>query len=140
MSEASRASYGVKSRQVRRTVFKSVGGGGPTKKGTFCKKGAPTKGNLSENVHFLDIGIYPYVVITLSGMFSMFVSLFTWSKILLMHHAFAVWCDRLNIYLRASEVSEQKNLRFEVAVQKNTSHKEKRTMLMGFKHNLIMKD
>ena len=43
---------------------------GTNKKGHFLKKkGAPTKEKpQSENIQFLDIDIYSYIVITLSGM------------------------------------------------------------------------
>ena len=44
-------------------------------------------GNLNAKIYnFLDIGIYPYIVITLSGMISIFVSLHTSYKISLKHH------------------------------------------------------
>ena len=42
------------------------------------KKGAPSKRNLKAKIYIcLDIGIYPYIAFTLSGMISIFVSLCT---------------------------------------------------------------
>ena len=64
------------------------GGGAPTKKGTFWRE---KKGNLKGKIYnLLDIGIYPYTVITLSGMISIFVSLYTSNKILLKYHTLQI--------------------------------------------------
>ena len=95
--------------QRRRSDFQSGGGGGhqqkralPGKKGTYKGK------SQSENKQFLDIGIYPYNLITLSGMISIFVSLYTSYKILLFKASYlAVGCDGRKNHLRA-----RKNIRF----------------------------
>ena len=80
------------------------GGGALTKKGTSLEKKGIFKGkSQSESIpFFLDpFGIYPYIVITLSGMISIFVSPNTSYKILLKHHTLQlgvmVWnviCER----------------------------------------------
>ena len=68
-----------------RATSKLGGGGVDQHKWALSrKKGAPTTGNSKRKyTFFLDIGIYPYIVITLSGMISIFVSLSTPNKILL---------------------------------------------------------
>ena len=83
--------------------------GAPTKKGTFWKKKrAPTVGNLKAKIYnFLDIGIYPYIVITLSGMISIFVSLHTSYKISLKHHTLQLGV--MSEYAFTSERSEREN-------------------------------
>ena len=59
------------------------GGGGTNKKGTFWKKGHLQREISQRKYNFcLDIGIYPYNVITLSGMISLYASY----EILLKHH------------------------------------------------------
>ena len=48
---------------------------------------APTMGNLNAKIYnCLDIGIFPYIVNTLSGMFSIFLSLYASYNILLKHY------------------------------------------------------
>ena len=70
---------------------------------------APTKRNLKAKIHiFLDIGIYPFIVISLSGTISIFVFLYILYKILLKHHTFGwVW---LSEYSFASEQSEREKM------------------------------
>ena len=86
-----------------------VGGGAPTKKGTFWKKRAPTVGNLKAKIYnFLDIGIYPYIVITLSGMISIFVSLHTSYKISLKNHTLQLGV--MSEYAFTSERSEREKV------------------------------
>ena len=92
--------------QGRRSVSQSREGA-PTKKGTFWKKGHLQRETSTKPTPFLDIGIYLYIVmivITLTGMILIFVSFFTWYKLLLnVATYFAVRCDGLNIDFRASE-------------------------------------
>ena len=67
----------------RSSDFQS-GGRAPTKRGTFWKKKGIYSGKSQhKNIQFLNIGIYPYIVITLSEMISIFVSLYTSYNILL---------------------------------------------------------
>ena len=86
-----------------------VGGGGTNEKGHFLGKKGTYKGkSQSENKQFLDIGIYPLNLITLSGMISIFVSLYTSYKILLFKASYlAVGCDGRKNHLRA-----RTNIRF----------------------------
>ena len=82
-----------------------MGGGGTNKKGHFLeKKRAPTVGNLKAKIYnFLDIGIYPYIVITLSGMISIFVH--TSYKISPKHHTLQLGV--MSEYAFTSERSER---------------------------------
>ena len=65
-----------------------MGEGGTKKEGHFLEKGAPPKGNLKTDIYnFLDTSINPYILISLSGVISIFLSLYTPYKILLKHHA-----------------------------------------------------
>ena len=102
---------------------------GHQQKGHFLeKKGAPTVGNLKAKIyHFLDIGIYPYIVITLSGMISIFVSLHTSYKISLKHHTLQLGV--MSEYAFTSERSERETFLkiCEVAVRKITSYKEEKS-------------
>ena len=61
--------------QRRQSDFQNVEGAS-TKMGIFLEKRAPSKGNLKAKIYnLLDVGIYPYVVITSSGMIS--ISIFS---------------------------------------------------------------
>ena len=83
------------------------GGGHQQKRALSEEKRAPTVGNLKAKIYnFLDIGTYPCIVITLSGMISIFVSLHASYKISLKHHTF-IWVGCLNMQLRASEINEK---------------------------------
>ena len=55
------------------------GGGAPTKKGNSWRKKVHLQMEISKRkfTMFLDIVFYPYIVITLSGMSSIFVSFYT---------------------------------------------------------------
>ena len=84
-----------------------VGGGGTNKKGHFLEKKGHLHWEISKrkSYHFLDIGIYPYIVITLPGMISLFVSLHTSYKISLKHHT--VQLGGMSEYALTSERSER---------------------------------
>ena len=91
--------------QGRPSDFQS-GGGHQQKRALSGKKRAPTVGNLKAKINnFLDIGIYPYIVITLSGMISIFVSLHTSYKISLKHHTLQLGV--MSEYALTSERSER---------------------------------
>ena len=104
------------------------GGGALTKKGTLWGKRAPTKGNLKAKIfNFLDIGIYPYNLITLSVMISIFVSLYTSYTILLKHHTLQLGVMVEKNHLRASKASEEFFLDLWGRSAKTTTYKEEKT-------------
>ena len=115
-------------KQGRRSYFQS---------GKHQQKRAPTKRNLKAKIYiFVDIGIYPFIVIPLSGTISIFVFLYILYNILLKHHPFGwVW---LSEYSFASEQSErEKNVR-SVRSQSEKLHliKRKKTKSWwGYKHH-----
>ena len=88
--------------RVSKCVCVCGGGGTNEKRGTYKGK------SQIENILCLVIGIYLYIVNTLSMMISMFVSLFIMVQDTARASYFAVGYNGLNIYLRPMEVIEQK--------------------------------
>ena len=92
----------------RRSVFFFLGGGegAPTKGALSEKRGTYKEKPQSKNILFLDTGgpFYPYIVIRLSGMISLFVFFLN----MFQDTAEVSYSDGLNIYLGASEAGEQK--------------------------------
>ena len=74
--------------------------------------------------HFVDIGIYPYIVITLSGMISILVSLHTSYKISLKHHTLQLGV--MSGYAFTSERSERDKFERSVRSQCEKLHLIKR--------------
>ena len=104
---------------------KLEGEGAPRKNGTFKGK------SQSEIYNVLHIGIYPYTVITLSGMMSIFVSLYTQYKILFKHHTLQLSVMVLKFICdRANGARNLKKKICKVAIWKITSYEEQKNPIL----------